>query len=221
MQSLWTTQKNNNRDKSDSCNCFIACGGDVSGGYNLGAGSVFLSCAVQHQYRRLVQPAGFAGQQCAGHLWGEQACHAETTCTGPPSCRKDFQCKETGEWTGCKLLPRRFRSWLDRPGTISVPCHGQSFTKMCSAQWAGWWTSARESRKFPHLCFFSHVYRNPFTLRLDLDTKEGCVTWKRLIFQWNKESRNILLQLLCYMLTLPSMGTTAPTTHHFLPLQKT
>ncbi|KAF1647811.1 Complement component C8 alpha chain, partial [Eudyptes chrysocome] len=50
----------------------------------------------KHQYRRLVQPAGFAGQQCAGHLWGEQACHAETTCTGPPSCGKDFQCKETG-----------------------------------------------------------------------------------------------------------------------------
>ncbi|KAF1399021.1 Complement component C8 alpha chain, partial [Spheniscus humboldti] len=50
----------------------------------------------KHQYRRLVQPAGFAGQQCAGHLWGEQACRAETTCTGPPSCGKDFQCKETG-----------------------------------------------------------------------------------------------------------------------------
>ncbi|KAK1203046.1 CO8A protein, partial [Pygoscelis papua] len=50
----------------------------------------------KHQYRRLVQPAEFAGQQCAGHLWGEQACHAETTCTGPPSCGNDFRCKKTG-----------------------------------------------------------------------------------------------------------------------------
>ncbi|XP_061209348.1 complement component C8 alpha chain isoform X2 [Neopsephotus bourkii] len=50
----------------------------------------------KHRYRRLVQPAQFAGQQCAGHLWDEQACRTETTCTGPPSCGKDFQCEETG-----------------------------------------------------------------------------------------------------------------------------
>ncbi|NXG02690.1 CO8A protein, partial [Sakesphorus luctuosus] len=50
----------------------------------------------KHRYRRLVQPAAFAGQRCAGHLWDERACHAETTCTGPPSCGKDFGCKETG-----------------------------------------------------------------------------------------------------------------------------
>ncbi|NXX89417.1 CO8A protein, partial [Centropus bengalensis] len=50
----------------------------------------------KHRYRRLVQPAGFMGQRCAGHLWGEQACRAETTCTGPPTCGKDFQCEETG-----------------------------------------------------------------------------------------------------------------------------
>ncbi|NWI65632.1 CO8A protein, partial [Todus mexicanus] len=50
----------------------------------------------KHQYRRLVQPAGFAGRPCAGQLWDEQACRAETTCTGPPSCGKDFQCEETG-----------------------------------------------------------------------------------------------------------------------------
>jgi len=58
-------------------------------------------------------------------------------------------------------------------------------------------------------------------LRLDLGRKEGCVTWKRLIFQWNKENRNTLFQLLYYMLMLPSLGTTAPTMPHFLPLQKT
>ncbi|KAM6065676.1 complement component C8 alpha chain isoform 1-T1 [Chlamydotis macqueenii] len=50
----------------------------------------------KHRYRRLVQPAGFAGRSCAGHLWDEQACRAETRCTGPPSCGKDFQCEETG-----------------------------------------------------------------------------------------------------------------------------
>ncbi|XP_075567380.1 complement component C8 alpha chain isoform X1 [Pelecanus crispus] len=50
----------------------------------------------KHRYRRLVQPAGFTGQRCTGHLWDEQACHAETMCTGPPSCGKDFQCEETG-----------------------------------------------------------------------------------------------------------------------------
>ncbi|NXM69922.1 CO8A protein, partial [Serilophus lunatus] len=50
----------------------------------------------KHRYRRLVQPAGFAGRRCAGHLWDEQACRAETTCIGPPSCGRDFQCEETG-----------------------------------------------------------------------------------------------------------------------------
>uniref|UniRef100_A0A8D0FH63 Complement C8 alpha chain n=1 Tax=Strix occidentalis caurina TaxID=311401 RepID=A0A8D0FH63_STROC len=50
----------------------------------------------KHRYRRLVQPAVFAGWRCAGHLWGEQACRAETTCTGPPGCGKDFRCEETG-----------------------------------------------------------------------------------------------------------------------------
>ncbi|NWS73244.1 CO8A protein, partial [Crotophaga sulcirostris] len=50
----------------------------------------------KHRYRRLVQPAAFAGRPCSGHLWGEQACRAETTCTGPPGCGKDFQCEETG-----------------------------------------------------------------------------------------------------------------------------
>ncbi|XP_072723887.1 complement component C8 alpha chain isoform X1 [Ciconia boyciana] len=50
----------------------------------------------KHRYRKLVQPARFAGQRCAGYLWGEQACRAETTCAGPPSCGQDFQCEETG-----------------------------------------------------------------------------------------------------------------------------
>ncbi|NXC26807.1 CO8A protein, partial [Campylorhamphus procurvoides] len=50
----------------------------------------------KHRYRTLVQPGGFAGRRCAGHLWDERACRTETTCTGPPSCGKDFQCEETG-----------------------------------------------------------------------------------------------------------------------------
>ncbi|KFU86601.1 Complement component C8 alpha chain, partial [Chaetura pelagica] len=50
----------------------------------------------KHRYRRLVQPAGFAGQRCAGHLWGEEACRADTTCAGSPGCGVDFQCQETG-----------------------------------------------------------------------------------------------------------------------------
>ncbi|NWS56751.1 CO8A protein, partial [Chunga burmeisteri] len=50
----------------------------------------------KYRYRRLVQPAEFAGRRCAGHLWDEEACRAETTCTGLPSCGKDFRCEETG-----------------------------------------------------------------------------------------------------------------------------
>ncbi|XP_074893730.1 complement component C8 alpha chain [Buteo buteo] len=50
----------------------------------------------KHRYRRLAQPAWFAGQRCAGNLWDEQACRAETTCAGPPDCGKDFRCEETG-----------------------------------------------------------------------------------------------------------------------------
>ncbi|NXR97957.1 CO8A protein, partial [Oxylabes madagascariensis] len=50
----------------------------------------------KHRYRRLVQPAEFGGQRCAGSLWDEQACQAETECTGPPGCGQDFQCEETG-----------------------------------------------------------------------------------------------------------------------------
>uniref|UniRef100_A0A8B9RX02 Complement C8 alpha chain n=1 Tax=Accipiter nisus TaxID=211598 RepID=A0A8B9RX02_9AVES len=50
----------------------------------------------KHRYRRLVQPAWFAGQRCAGNLWDEQACRAEKTCAGPPDCGKDFRCEETG-----------------------------------------------------------------------------------------------------------------------------
>ncbi|NXX50079.1 CO8A protein, partial [Tricholaema leucomelas] len=55
----------------------------------------------KHRYRRLVQPAQFAGQRCAGHFWDEQACQAGTPCTGPPSCGNDFQCEETG-----RCIPR-------------------------------------------------------------------------------------------------------------------
>ncbi|NWV17347.1 CO8A protein, partial [Origma solitaria] len=50
----------------------------------------------KHRYRRLVQPAKFGGRRCAGHLWDEQACHAERTCTGPAACGQDFQCEDTG-----------------------------------------------------------------------------------------------------------------------------
>ncbi|NWS99849.1 CO8A protein, partial [Mionectes macconnelli] len=49
----------------------------------------------KHRYRRLVQPARFGGRRCAGHLWDEQTCHAETRCS-EPSCGKDFRCEETG-----------------------------------------------------------------------------------------------------------------------------
>ncbi|KFP57431.1 Complement component C8 alpha chain, partial [Cathartes aura] len=57
---------------------------------------VRLHCNVFIYLQMLVQPAEFTGRQCAGHLWGEQACRAETTCTGPPGCGKDFRCEETG-----------------------------------------------------------------------------------------------------------------------------
>ncbi|NWY38256.1 CO8A protein, partial [Sylvia atricapilla] len=50
----------------------------------------------KHRYRRLEQPAQFGGRRCAGHLWDERACQAETKCTGPAGCGQDFQCEETG-----------------------------------------------------------------------------------------------------------------------------
>ncbi|NXE86153.1 CO8A protein, partial [Menura novaehollandiae] len=50
----------------------------------------------KHRYRRLVRPAEFGGRRCAGHLWDEHACRAETACLGPPGCGKDFQCEGTG-----------------------------------------------------------------------------------------------------------------------------
>ncbi|NWU92160.1 CO8A protein, partial [Upupa epops] len=50
----------------------------------------------KNRYRRLEQAAEFTGQRCTGNLWDEQACAAKVMCTGPPSCGKDFRCKETG-----------------------------------------------------------------------------------------------------------------------------
>ncbi|XP_027734863.1 complement component C8 alpha chain [Empidonax traillii] len=58
----------------------------------------------KYRYRRLVQPARFAGRRCAGYLWDEKSCRAETTCTEAPSCGKDFRCKETGRCIKRHLL---------------------------------------------------------------------------------------------------------------------
>lgn len=94
---------------------------------------------VQHRYRRLVQPAQFGGRRCAGHLWDEQACRAETTCTGPPGCGQDFQCEGTGE---CEQGTNPWQRGLGPGGISPLP-------------WAaGGWTSTKESKKVPLFSVF-------------------------------------------------------------------
>lgn len=209
--------KNNNIDKSDSFNRFIACGGDVSGGHRLGVGDVFsLLCRSAP-----VPEAGAAGVVRRAAMCREPLGRASLPCRDdvrwPPRLWEGLSVRGN-RWVKQARIPAK-EVWVlggQTRGDIG-PCRGQGFAN----QPAGWWHGARESRKFPHLCFFPHFYSNLSMLRLDSARKEGCLPWKRLIFHWNKESRNNLLQLLCYTLALPSMGTTAPTTHHFLPLQET
>lgn len=47
------------------------------------------------------------------------------------------------------------------------------------------------------------------------------MTWKRLIFQWNKDSRNILLQQPCCALTSPPRGHRSFPNTRFLSLRIT
>ncbi|NXT81324.1 CO8A protein, partial [Zapornia atra] len=83
----------------------------------------------KHRYRRLVQPAEFAGRRCAGHLWGEQACRAEMVCTGPPSCGKDFQCEETGRCIKRHLLCNGEQDCRD--GSDEANCGDEDIESPC------------------------------------------------------------------------------------------
>ncbi|XP_066048983.1 complement component C8 alpha chain [Chamaea fasciata] len=83
----------------------------------------------KHRYRRLEQPAQFGGRRCAGHLWDEQACQAETACTGPPGCGQDFQCEETGRCIKRHLVCNGDRDCRD--GSDEDNCEDEDIESPC------------------------------------------------------------------------------------------
>ncbi|XP_050833228.1 complement component C8 alpha chain isoform X3 [Serinus canaria] len=83
----------------------------------------------KHRYRRLERPAEFGGRRCAGHLWDEQACRAEATCSGPPGCGQDFQCKETGRCIQRHLVCNGDRDCRD--GSDEDNCEDEDIESPC------------------------------------------------------------------------------------------
>lgn len=210
-----TAQRNNNLDKSYRYNCITAHGGNAGGTRIRCFSLVWPSTGTG----RWCSPRGSGGSAAWGTSGMSKLAMLRRPAPEPPAAGRTFSARrpvsEQGSDSGF--------GWTDRGevgqtlvGQNGIRC-GQGFAKMRSGWPAGWWNGARKIWDFPHLWGFL-----TFTKVLPCYTsiwseKKACVTWKRLIFQWNKDSRNILLRQPCCALTSPPVGTGAPPTHASSP----
>lgn len=196
-----TAQRNNNLDKSYRYNCITAHGGNARGTRIRCFSLVWPSTGTG----RWCSPRGSGGSAAWGTSGMSKFAMLRRPAPEPPAAGRTFSARrpvsERGSDSGFGWTDRGEVGWT-LVGQNGICC-GQGFAKMRSGWPAGWWNGARKVWDFPHLWGFL-----TFTKVLPCYTsiwseKKACVTWKRLIFQWNKDSRNILLQQPCCALTSP------------------